>query len=266
MFGACLRSTSSSGRISTSFRLTALCVGSWRWAAPIKTPKGERSVSPEPRSTSPRASKPNSTGRCCQRNDPPGQEYARHCAGDRQPDIDGQRDDGGGAQQTIHPSCRHVAGAGHPRRQRVGERRTSKPHQDGDEPHAGDGNRFRLAGARHPRIALLRRCLFPWRCTSLRPTPPIYGALSCPDGRVDITWRIAPSAEDALELAWEETGGRLPVTEPTRKGFGSADDRKRGDGGTGGGRIGPLRPDGRHLADRRALDEYPLRSPSNLAD
>ena len=47
-----------------------------------------------------------------------------------------------------------------------------------------------------------------------------YGALSSPEGRVDVTWRIE-ATEDAAELAlqWLETGGP-PVSPPTRRGFG----------------------------------------------
>lgn len=43
-----------------------------------------------------------------------------------------------------------------------------------------------------------------------------YGALSVPDGRVMVSWRIDG---DALALTWQESGGP-PVTPPTRKGFG----------------------------------------------
>jgi two-component sensor histidine kinase/PAS domain-containing protein len=44
-----------------------------------------------------------------------------------------------------------------------------------------------------------------------------YGALSCPEGRVNVQW-----GEQAgmLRLDWEESGGP-PVTSPTQKGFGS---------------------------------------------
>ena len=87
------------------------------------------------------------------------------------------------------------------------------------EPHAGDGNRFRLRGPDIP-VSPRASLSFSMALHELATNAAKYGALSCPDGRVDITWRIAPSAEDALELAWEETGGP-PVTEPTRKGFGS---------------------------------------------
>jgi len=44
-----------------------------------------------------------------------------------------------------------------------------------------------------------------------------YGALSCPEGRVGLKWYVL---DQKLHLEWEESGGP-PVTEPTKKGFGS---------------------------------------------
>ncbi|WP_169747581.1 PAS domain S-box protein [Belnapia moabensis] len=46
-----------------------------------------------------------------------------------------------------------------------------------------------------------------------------YGALSVPDGRVQVVWRLDQRGE-TLHLAWVETGGP-PVTSPSRRGFGS---------------------------------------------
>jgi two-component sensor histidine kinase len=44
-----------------------------------------------------------------------------------------------------------------------------------------------------------------------------YGALSAPDGAVDVRWTV----EDAeLRLSWRERGGP-PVSPPTHRGFGS---------------------------------------------
>ena len=43
-----------------------------------------------------------------------------------------------------------------------------------------------------------------------------YGALSAPDGRVDLAWR---EEEGELSLEWTESGGP-PVVEPAREGFG----------------------------------------------
>ncbi|MDB5613906.1 MAG: regulator, partial [Devosia sp.] len=48
-----------------------------------------------------------------------------------------------------------------------------------------------------------------------------YGALSNPEGTVDVTWRISILDEQpALELTWTEVGGPA-VVPPTRRGFGS---------------------------------------------
>ena len=44
-----------------------------------------------------------------------------------------------------------------------------------------------------------------------------YGALSVPEGRIHLTWRIDAAV---LQLDWRESGGP-PVTPPSRHGFGS---------------------------------------------
>lgn len=44
-----------------------------------------------------------------------------------------------------------------------------------------------------------------------------YGALSCPDGHVNVHWSVR---DGELYLNWEESGGP-PVSPPTKKGFGS---------------------------------------------
>jgi PAS domain S-box-containing protein len=46
-----------------------------------------------------------------------------------------------------------------------------------------------------------------------------YGALSLPGGRVRISWRHLPPADNVLELVWEESGGPT-VTRPERTGLG----------------------------------------------
>ena len=48
-----------------------------------------------------------------------------------------------------------------------------------------------------------------------------YGALSCEDGTVAITWSVADEKPASMRLVWQERGGP-PVSIPTRKGFGSA--------------------------------------------
>jgi PAS domain S-box-containing protein len=47
-----------------------------------------------------------------------------------------------------------------------------------------------------------------------------YGALSRPDGKVEVRWFVKDGHDHCLVLEWTERGGP-PVTEPTRKGFGS---------------------------------------------
>ena len=48
-----------------------------------------------------------------------------------------------------------------------------------------------------------------------------YGALSVPDGRVDVSWRVdIDEARRRLSFKWTETGGPM-VDPPVRKGFGS---------------------------------------------
>jgi len=49
-----------------------------------------------------------------------------------------------------------------------------------------------------------------------------YGALSVPDGRVDITWTVTgPAGKARLWWQWAESGGPV-VKAPVRKGFGSS--------------------------------------------
>lgn len=48
-----------------------------------------------------------------------------------------------------------------------------------------------------------------------------YGALSVPEGHLDIRWQeIDEGGRKAIEITWTERGGPMP-TEPTQKGFGS---------------------------------------------
>jgi PAS domain S-box-containing protein len=49
-----------------------------------------------------------------------------------------------------------------------------------------------------------------------------YGALSQPDGAIDVQWRIEPRADrDWIEIDWVETGVALGPEPPRRKGFGT---------------------------------------------
>ena len=47
-----------------------------------------------------------------------------------------------------------------------------------------------------------------------------HGALSVPEGRVEVTWSVTNAIDPQVTLDWIETGGPL-VTLPTRRGFGS---------------------------------------------
>jgi two-component sensor histidine kinase/PAS domain-containing protein len=47
-----------------------------------------------------------------------------------------------------------------------------------------------------------------------------YGALSTPDGRVALTWRVGGHHRDRFKLEWKETGGP-PVSKPVKEGTGS---------------------------------------------
>jgi two-component system CheB/CheR fusion protein len=48
-----------------------------------------------------------------------------------------------------------------------------------------------------------------------------YGALSVPEGRVDVSWTVEPSTDGArVCFEWRETGGP-PVARPSRQGFGT---------------------------------------------
>jgi len=47
-----------------------------------------------------------------------------------------------------------------------------------------------------------------------------YGALSVPEGRVELLWTIGEGEDRLLRLAWRETGGP-PVSPPQRKGMGT---------------------------------------------
>jgi two-component sensor histidine kinase len=49
-----------------------------------------------------------------------------------------------------------------------------------------------------------------------------HGALSRPEGRVDIVWRLDPPGPDAaLRLRWTEAGGPSLREKPRQRGFGS---------------------------------------------
>ena len=101
----------------------------------------------------------------------------------------------------------HVASAGHSPGERPGERvEIVSVVKMAIEPHAGDGDRFRLRG---PDVAVSARSAltFSMALHELATNAAKYGALSRPEGRVDINWRIPPSPERAFELTWSEADG-----------------------------------------------------------
>ena len=68
-----------------------------------------------------------------------------------------------------------------------------------------------------------------------------YGALSRPEGRVDVSWR--GGGREPLVLTWTETGGP-PTAPPTRRGLGTAILRRALGGTLGGGTQLDWRPEG----------------------
>jgi PAS domain S-box-containing protein len=88
------------------------------------------------------------------------------------------------------------------------------------EPYSGGQNRFTIDGPSvrlQPGAALSFSMAVHELCTNAAK----YGALSTPDGRVGIGWRLVGQRErQELHLRWTEQGGP-PVTESKRKGFGS---------------------------------------------
>ena len=47
-----------------------------------------------------------------------------------------------------------------------------------------------------------------------------YGALSHPDGHVELMWSVSKGGSKEFSLSWTETGGPA-VREPTRQGYGT---------------------------------------------
>jgi two-component system, chemotaxis family, CheB/CheR fusion protein len=88
------------------------------------------------------------------------------------------------------------------------------------EPHNGGENRFHFDGAfvpMQPALAVTFSLALHELCTNAVK----YGALSVPEGLVNIAWHIHGDISNArLRLKWTESGGP-PVVMPTRKGFGS---------------------------------------------
>ena len=87
------------------------------------------------------------------------------------------------------------------------------------EPH-GHGARFRVSG---PEIAVGARAalMLALALHELSTNAAKYGALSSPEGTVDIAWSVAAArGEPVVELVWREGGGPA-VAPPRREGFGT---------------------------------------------
>jgi two-component sensor histidine kinase len=115
-----------------------------------------------------------------------------------------------------------------------------------------DGRRFRVVGPDillGPRATLSYSLLLHEMATNALK----YGALSVPDGHVDIRWRVLGDGPDAeLDLTWNEAGGP-PAAAPTGRGFGSRLIRM-GLVGTGGVELGYL-PSGLTAQMRATLSQ-----------
>lgn len=87
-------------------------------------------------------------------------------------------------------------------------------------PHGAAGERFEAQGpdlVLAPKPALSIGLLLHELATNAAK----HGALSAPQGRVQVRWRLVGSGAEAfVEIEWREVGGP-PVEPPTRKGFGS---------------------------------------------
>jgi PAS domain S-box-containing protein len=91
--------------------------------------------------------------------------------------------------------------------------------QDITAPAAGDG-RIKIAG---PTVALNARCAvsFTMVLNELLTNASKYGALSCPDGSLSLSWSLKNNGgADVLAYDWTEYGGPQ-VSPPRRRGFGT---------------------------------------------
>jgi two-component sensor histidine kinase/DNA-binding response OmpR family regulator len=84
------------------------------------------------------------------------------------------------------------------------------------EPFDQGGGRFIISGA-DIRITSSSVIAFAMTLNELCTNTTKFGALSLPDGHVDLSWRLEG---ERVHLSWVESGGP-PVIQPTRKGFGT---------------------------------------------
>lgn len=88
------------------------------------------------------------------------------------------------------------------------------------EPHSGRAGRFRVEGP-YLWLAPSAALSIAMALHELATNAAKYGALATDEGQIDIAWQLVGDGRDRrLSLQWSESGG-LPVTPPTRKGFGS---------------------------------------------
>ena len=78
-----------------------------------------------------------------------------------------------------------------------------------------------------------------------------YGALSVPEGRVEIAWKMI---ENQLTFSWAETGGPLITDMPERVGFGSQLSRVSARGQLGGDIAFDWQPAGLQIRLTASLD------------
>jgi PAS domain S-box-containing protein len=90
-----------------------------------------------------------------------------------------------------------------------------------------------------------------------------YGALSSPDGRVEISWHIEGSGAGGrtLQICWTERGGPI-VESQKRRGFGTAVLGRGGDQRGGGGSTLDFRPEGIRWARSWNEPQFSLRPSS----
>lgn len=87
------------------------------------------------------------------------------------------------------------------------------------KPYAGEG---RVIAEPGPAVGLTRRQIVPIGLIlhELATNAVKYGALSAPDGRVQIAWTISRGSAAQLHFRWREHDGP-PVEPPTSAGFGT---------------------------------------------
>jgi PAS domain S-box-containing protein len=88
-------------------------------------------------------------------------------------------------------------------------------------PHQSDGAQRILLRGDYVRLAPKTAVALGMVLHEMTTNAAKYGALSVPDGRVEVTWAVAETeAIPLLRIEWTESGGP-PVSVPTHKGFGS---------------------------------------------